>query len=315
MQFVVRHTYRAAGQLDRSVGVSRQVVRGVRFKLEPTGQERQVTPKDTRPLISARTGPPPAAAPKSVLERVFALLDCFTVEAPELTLAELVSRTTIPKPTVHRLTKALVEQRLLQRTEGGFGLGLRLFELGELVGERRDLRDAALPFLQELFEQTHETIHLGVLDCGEVLYFAKIVGYRAFPLPTRVGGRWPAHASALGKVLLAFGSQDPFLSLPVSGLTALTPYTIIDPDRLRRELAAARRDGAATEHQESVMGNACVAAPIFGSGGVPVAAVSVSGPPLRLRPVQRTPTVRRTAARITRRVGGQPPAGWRWPGS
>jgi IclR family transcriptional regulator, acetate operon repressor len=221
----------------------------------------------------------------------------------------------IPKPTVHRLAKALVEQRLLKRTDTGFSLGIRLFELGELVGDRRHLRDVSLPFLQELYDQTHETIHLGVLEGHEVLYFVKIVGYRAFPLPTRTGGRWPAYASALGKVLLAFGSADPLAGLPASGLKPLTPYTITDPQRMRRELATVRREGIGIENQESVLGNACVAAPIFDSGGHPVASVSVSGPPLRLRPVQRTPVVRRIAARITHQIGGRPPTGCQWPGS
>ena len=76
-------------------------------------------------------------APKSVLVRVFTLLDCFSAEQTELTLAELASRTAIPKPTVHRLAKVLVEQRLLKRTATGFSLGIRLFELGELVSDRR----------------------------------------------------------------------------------------------------------------------------------------------------------------------------------
>jgi IclR family acetate operon transcriptional repressor len=266
-------------------------------------------------MVAGRTGTAQQGAPKSVLERVFALLDCFSAEEPELTLAELASRTALPKATVHRLAKALVEQRLLKRTNTGFALGIRLFELGELVGDRRHLRDISLPFLEELYEVTHETIHLGVLERGEVLYFVKIVGYRAFPLPTRTGGRWPAYASALGKVLLAFGSADPLASLPASGLKRLTPYTITDTQRMRRELATVRREGIGIENQESVLGNACVAAPIFDSGGYPVASVSVSGPPLRLRPVQRTPVVRRIAARITHQIGGRPPAGWQWPGS
>jgi IclR family transcriptional regulator, acetate operon repressor len=250
-------------------------------------------------------------APKSVLERVFVILDCFSAEEPELTLAELASRTAIPKTTVHRLARVLVEQRLLKRTDAGFGLGIRLFELGELVGERRDLRDASLPFLEELFEQTHEIIHLGVLEGDEVLYFVKIVGHRAFPLPTRTGGRWPAHASALGKVLMAFGPADPLQILPSTGLKPLTPYTIIDPRRLQRELATVRLVGSAIESEEAVLGNACVAAPIFDPAGHPVAAVSISGPPMRLRPTQRAPVVRRTAARITQRIGGQLPEGWR----
>jgi IclR family transcriptional regulator, acetate operon repressor len=249
-------------------------------------------------------------APNSVLERVFAILNSFSTEGPELTLAELASRTAIPKSTVHRLTKILVEQRLLIRTDNGFGLGIRLFELGELVGERRELRDASLPFLEELFELTHETIHLGVLDGNEVLYFVKIVGYRAFPLPTRTGGRWPVYASALGKVLLAFGPADPLQILSSAALKPLTPYTIVDPLRLQRELDIVRRVGTAIESQEAVLGNACVAAPIFDSAGNPVAAVSVSGPPLRLRPAQRAPIVRRTAAKITKQISGQWPESW-----
>ncbi len=247
----------------------------------------------------------------SVLERVFMMLDCFSADEPELTLAELASRTAIPKPTVHRLAKVLVEQKLLKRTDAGFSLGIRLFELGELVGERRNLRDASLPFLEELFELTHETIHLGVLEGNEVLYFVKIVGYKAFPLPTRTGGRWPVHASALGKVLMAFGSADPMQILPSADLKPLTPYTIIDPHRLQRELAIVRRVGSAIESEEAVLGNACVAAPIFASASHLVAAVSISGPPMRLRPVQRAPLVRRTAAKITQRISGQLPEGWR----
>ena len=248
--------------------------------------------------------------PNSVLERVFAILDAFSSAEPELTLAELAVRTAIPKSTVHRLAKILVEQRLLTRTGAGFSLGIRLFELGELVNERRDLRDASLPFLEELFELTHETIHLGVLDRNEVLYFVKIVGYRAFPLPTRTGGRWPLYASALGKVMLAFGPEDVLKVLPSVCLKPLTPYTIIDPHRLQRELAIVRRVGTAIESQEAVLGNACVAAPIFDADGDLVAAVSVSGPPLRLRPAQRAPIVRRTAAKITQRISGKPPDDW-----
>jgi IclR family transcriptional regulator, acetate operon repressor len=243
-------------------------------------------------------------APRSVLERVFAILDSFTAEQPELTLAELASRTAIPKPTVHRITKVLVGQRLLQRTATGFSVGIRLFELGELAGDRRKLRDAALPFMEELFERTHETVHLGVLEGIEVLYFVKIVGHRAFPLPTRAGGRWPAHASALGKVLVTFGPPDVLRSLLAPGLKPLTPYTIIQPRQLVEQLAVVRRDGVAFEYEESVVGNACVAAPIFNTDGYPVAAISISGPPIRLQPERRAPLVRRAAAEISRRVSG-----------
>ena len=246
--------------------------------------------------------------PKSVLERAFAVLDCFTADKQELTLAELASRTGIPKSTVHRLTRLLVERRLLKRTATGFSVGIGLFEIGELAPDVRALRDASLPSLEELFEQTHETIHLGVLDGHEVLYFVKIVGYRAFPLPTRTGGRWPVHACALGKALLAFDTPN-FQHGLLSDLKPLTPYTITNPRRLSQQLTRARVEGVAYDDQEAVLGNACVAAPIFGPTGHPAAAVSVAGPPHRLRAAQRAPIVRRAATLITARIGGQLPDG------
>jgi IclR family transcriptional regulator, acetate operon repressor len=244
-------------------------------------------------------------APKSVLERVFALLDCFTADEPELTLAELAARTAIPRSTVHRLTKILVDQRLLKRTGSGFSLGLRQFELGELVEDRRKLRDASLPSIQELFEHTHETVHLGVLDGADVLYFVKVVGYHAFPLPTRAGGRWPVHSSALGKALMAF-EPPRRLHILTSDLKPLTPYTITQPHRLLDQLETVRKAGVAFEYEESVVGNACVAAPIFNAAGKAVAAISVSGPPLRLRAEQRAPIVRRAAAKISRQLSRNP---------
>jgi DNA-binding IclR family transcriptional regulator len=110
---------------------------------------------------------------------------------------------------------------------------------------------------------------------------------------------------------MAFEPADSLQILLSAGLKPLTPYTIIDPRRLQRELATVRLVGSAIESEEAVLGNACVAAPIFDSAGRPVAAVSISGPPMRLRPAQRAPVVRRTAAMITQRIDGQLPEGWR----
>jgi DNA-binding IclR family transcriptional regulator len=241
-------------------------------------------------------------APKSVLERVFALLDCFTAEEPTLTLAQLAAHTGIPRSTVHRLANVLVERRLLERTESGFRLGLRQFELGELVEDRRKLRDASLPSIQELFEQTHETVHLGVMDGLDVLYFVKVVGYHTFPLPTRTGGRWPMHSSALGKALLAYAPPATIEAVLASDMRRLTRHTITQPRRLQSQLQVVRDTGTAFEFEESVLGNSCVAAPIFDTSGQVLAAVSVSGPTLRLRAEQRAPIVRRAATQISRQI-------------
>jgi DNA-binding IclR family transcriptional regulator len=111
--------------------------------------------------------------------------------------------------------------------------------------------------------------------------------------------------------MMAFGTPDRVQDLLHSQLKVLTPYTITDPGRLSQQLARARREGVAYENEEAVLGNACVAAPIFNSAALPTAAVSVAGPPLRLRAEQRAPLVRRAAASITSRIGGRLPDGWR----
>jgi DNA-binding IclR family transcriptional regulator len=241
------------------------------------------------------------APPSTMLGRVFAILEAFSTGEPELSLAELAVRTKIPKPSAYRISKEMVEHGLLERSPAGFRLGVRLFELGELVSGQRQFRDAALPDLEELFERTHEVVNFGVLNGTDVLYYAKIVGHKGLAVPTRVGGRWPAHATALGKAMLAFGPQHVLRRLLASGLQRLTPYTITDPRRLLRQLEEVRRKGVAFEYEESALGVSCVAAPTFANGQA-VAALSVTGPPLRLRPERWEPAVKRAAASISRKL-------------
>jgi IclR family transcriptional regulator, acetate operon repressor len=254
----------------------------------------------------SRSPPKDGMPPASMLARVSAILEAFDADRPELSLAELATCTTIPKPSLYRICKELVERHLLERTPRGFRLGLRLFELGELVSEQRRVRDAAVPYLQELFEFTHEVVNLGVVVDAEVLYYVKIVGRKGLSLPTRIGGRWPAHASALGKVNLAFGPQHVLRRVMASGLESLTPHTITEPRRLLEQLKGVKRDRVAFEFEESALGVACVAAPVFANGEL-AAAISVSGPPMRLQPRRWASTVMRTADSISKRLAEDTP--------
>ena len=108
--------------------------------------------------------------PKSVLGRALTLLTAFRPGDAELTLAELTRRTGLPKPTVHRMLAELAEWNVVERTSHGIRLGMRLFELGQLAPLQRGLREAAAPFLSDLFEATHETVHLAVPDGLDVVY-------------------------------------------------------------------------------------------------------------------------------------------------
>jgi DNA-binding IclR family transcriptional regulator len=249
----------------------------------------------------------PGADRRSVTGRVFRVLDAFGDADRRLTAAELVRRTGLPKSTVHRILADLVDVGMLERAGGGFCLGVHLFELGCLVPPHRRLRELALPFMEDLYEATHEVVHLGILNGSDVLYFVKISGHSRVPLPTRDGARMPAHATALGKAMLAFSPRAVVREVLGASLGALTPYTITVPEVLLRELAEAARTGVAFDHEEAVTGVVCVAAPIFMTICPSVAALSVTGPTHRFDPNQAASAVRLAAAAITRGLGGVRP--------
>jgi DNA-binding IclR family transcriptional regulator len=234
------------------------------------------------------------------------LVTGFRPDDVELSLAELVRRTGLPKSTALRLLTELAEWDLVERTPGGFRLGMRLFELGSLVPRQRGLREAAAPFLADLFEATHETVHLAILDGTEVMYVQKLDSRSGPKVPSRVGGRLPAHCTGVGKALLAFSPPATLDAVLATGLDRRAPRTVVAPGLLRQELAEIRRRGVALEHEESTVGITCVAAPVLDSGDVAVAAVSITGWVNRLEPIRFAPAVRTAALGISRTLRGTP---------
>jgi DNA-binding IclR family transcriptional regulator len=217
---------------------------------------------------------PPQAdscTPSAVIDRISLVLDAF--EGPgRLSLAQVVRRTGLPRSSAHRMLERLVQLRWLRRHGRDYELGMRLVELGSLAVHQDRLHRAAQPFLHELHRATGLVVHLTVLDGADVIYLEKIAGGFGAAVPTRVGGRQPAHCTAAGKALLAFADI-----VDTDLLTRKTKYSISSPRQLAEELAAIRARGVAYERAESLAGFGCVAAPIGDSDG-PIAAVSVCGP-------------------------------------
>ena len=242
--------------------------------------------------------------PQSVVGRVLTLLTAFRPGDAELTLAELHRRTGIAKPTAHRLLAELDGWDVIERTPTGIRLGMRLFELGQLVPRQRGLLEAAAPFLTDLFEATHETVHLAVPDGVEVVYVQKLDGRRGPRVPSRVGGRMPMHCTGVGKALLAFGPSERLAAVLDAGLTRIAPRTIITPGRLNAELVAIRESGVALEREESGAGVTCVAAPVLDVDGAAVAAISITGWVNRLDPDRLAPAVRTAALGVSRVLRG-----------
>lgn len=234
------------------------------------------------------------------LDRAAALLDAFDATHRELTLSALVRRAGMPRSTTHRMADRMIRLGWLDKPGQRYRIGNRLFELSGLAPIRHELREAVLPFLQDLFVATRTTVQLGVLDGPSVLVVEKITGHRPMPMLSQVGGTIPVHCSALGRAILAFSEAATVDAVIEAGLTARTSRTITNGDALRRELAAIPDRGWAVDREEGNVGISCVAAPIFGPLGDVVAAVSTTGPTAAVRPDRIGPAVRLAAAAASR---------------
>jgi DNA-binding IclR family transcriptional regulator len=224
----------------------------------------------------------------SMIEKAMLILEAFRAAREPLRLSDMVRQTHLPKATVHRLAREMTT------------LGM-LFELGELVPIKHRLREAALPFMQDLYEATHETVHLGVRVDLDVLYAEKIRGHSGIDLPSRIGGRLPLTTTGVGKALLAFAPPEIVEQVQSRQLRQLTPYSITDHAQLHDELSAIRASRLAYDREEAQIGACCVAAPIVVRGEA-VAALSVAVARQQFHPARLAPAVRATALALARKL-------------
>ncbi|MGQ4389712.1 IclR family transcriptional regulator [Streptomyces sp. SAS_270] len=245
--------------------------------------------------------------PRSAPDRLLAVLAAFDHGHPALSLTDISRRAGLTLTTAHRLVGALTDWGALERDEDGvYHVGLRLWELAALAPRALALRQIALPYLEDLYEATHENVQLAVRDGCEVVYIEWISGRSAVGVHIRVGARWPLHATGVGLALLAHGEpalQDAYCARP---LASFTPHTITDPARLRRVLAEVRRTGVAVSTRQVTDDALSVAAPVRGPGGAVPAAVSVVVPERDAQVPALIPAVRLAARGISRALGWQP---------
>jgi DNA-binding IclR family transcriptional regulator len=234
----------------------------------------------------------------TVIAKVGVILEAFTADDRGVGFAELQRRTGLAKATLHRLAGELVEARLLTRVDGRFHLSGHLFALGMRASVERGLLEVATPFLEDLYERTHETVHLGLREGTEVVYVAKMGGHRQARAPSRLGGRMPLHATAIGKALLAFAPDEVRAEVLGAPLARLAPRTVTSALILRRQLDEAVETGVTYEAEESAVGLVCVGAPVLDSHDIAIAAVSVAGPATRFQPSRHAVPVKAAAAGI-----------------
>ena len=248
----------------------------------------------------------------STVRNAARLLKVFRSREADLGVSELARRLGLGKSTVHRMLTTLVGEGLIEQNPrtGGYRLGIVMFELGEAVRVHMDLHAAAGPVLSELRVQTGESSQVGVLDGHEVVYVDRLESTHSLRLFTETGRRVPVHCTSSGKVLLAYLPETRrHAVLRAAPLTALTPHTITDLERLAAELARVRRRGWAEAINEREIGVASIAAPVRDITGEVVAAISIGVPLARCSVMslrRLAPVIVEAAEAASRRLGWSP---------
>ncbi|HEX2911070.1 MAG TPA: IclR family transcriptional regulator [Chloroflexia bacterium] len=215
------------------------------------------------------------------LQKAIQVLDLFSRQTPELSVSEVARALDLPKSTASELLSSLCEGELVRRTgPGRYRLGWLLLELGEQLLQTMEFRAEARKVMQEFSSRWGETMHLGVLENGEVIYVEKTQGTSGMQVNmSHVGVRLPPHCSGIGKVLLAYmDSAEVEKIVGQQGLQSFTPNTITSLARLSLELEKVRKQGYAYDLEEVLPGMGCVAAPIRDYEGKVVAAMSFTVP-------------------------------------
>jgi len=232
---------------------------------------------------------PGASAGSNTVHRALRVLEELGETPAGVTASALARRVGVNRVTVHRILSALRAHGFVTQAERGgpYRLGYRFVEFGERVIAANDAIRIAQPLLEELAELTGETCHFALLDGAEAVYVAKVESQQAVRLVSRIGVRVPLYCTSLGKAALAAMSEERAAELVADqSFEARTPTTIVSKQALLAELAHIRRRGWAVDEAENEPGVRCAGAAVLGRDGVPIGAISVSGPEWRVDDVR-----------------------------
>ncbi len=238
------------------------------------------------------------------VERAFCLLELLGQADNFVAISDLAERSGLSLGTTHRLLETLIALQYVERDPAShkYTLGLRVLQLrGAAIGHM-NLSMQAMPVMKALMQRVNETVHLAVLNDGEIVYIDRIEGLHTQGMYTRIGKRAPAHCTALGKIMLAHLPEGEWRAIITQhGLPAFTTHTITTADSLAVELHKSRTRGYAFDNEEVEIGVRCIAAPLWDYTGEVVAALSISGPTSRVR-ASRDPELSEAACWASRLI-------------
>ena len=244
-----------------------------------------------------------------VIERMMSLLDVLANTPGPATLKTLSQATGLHPSTAHRILAMMTHSRLVARRDAStYALGIRLLELGNIVKSRINIREVALPFMQELHDTIDESINLAIRDGDEIVYIERTSsGGSRVRVVYLVGDRAALHLTSLGKLFLAAENVAEVRAYAKrTGLPGKTPHSLTSLAALEKELDKIRRQDLAYDNEEAEIGLRCLAAPIRNDEDQLVAGLSISAPSDRHNPDWITP-IKATANEISKALGYRKP--------
>ena len=231
-------------------------------------------------------------------------------ERGDLSVTEVASHLGMHRSAAHRILATLRDLGYVMiDSRSRYRLSFLIFELGMRVANALEIKQSAVPYMQELFRLHGETVNLGRLIGEQVVYLDKIESRTFRRIDLAVGTRVPAYCSALGKSILAFRPAAELDELLASvPLEPYTPNTITSQDELMRTLDQIRQEGCAVDNEEMFAGIRCIAAPVFDFSGLPLHSLSLAGPVSRItddRIRRIKEDLKRVCSKLTERLGGK----------
>ncbi len=241
-------------------------------------------------------------ARRSVTGRVLAVLDSFDATHRRQSLAAISRRTGLPLTTVHRLAHDLERNDALVRgSDGDYEIGSKIWRLGTLASVHVELREVALPYMEDVYELGNDAVQVAVLDGLRCLIVDRIAGSRTISVLSKPGSRLPLHATGVGKVLLAYAGTE-LQDAVLGSLDRYTDKTITDVSTLRSQLVTIKSQGFAITREELAPGATSVAVPLRGKGEKVIAALGVVSSSDNAEISRMVPVLQVTAAALSKKL-------------
>lgn len=219
------------------------------------------------------------------VDRALSILEVLSENSSGLGITEISKKIDLHKSTVHRLLSTLIYKDYVEQDHetNKYRITLKVLELGNNRLKDLDIVTVSRPHLTELMKKTNEVVHLVILEKEEIVYIDKVESENTIRMHSTIGKRSPAYCTAVGKAIMSHMTMEEVLEIwNNSQIKEHTQYTITGVDEIKEELKKIRERGYSVDDEENEIGVRCVAAPIFNWKGDVIAAISISGPTMRV---------------------------------